>query len=85
MCWFHKWVSVVDADHTVCGRCFAPPGRLSPEIAARYPRGYCPHSFKVCSKCGEAVGYGSHGKLSLIPDTCKAQIKLMQIKKEVIP
>jgi len=74
---FHKYVSVVDIDHTVCGKCFRTPDRMSAELALRYPKGYCPHSFKVCKRCGKAVGYGSHGKLTLIPTNCKDQIESM--------
>jgi hypothetical protein len=81
MCIFHRWVAVEDADHLVCGECFAPPSRISEELKEKNPeyrtKGYCPHSFKVCSKCGKAVGYGSHGKLTVVPDSCKKQIKRM--------
>ena len=39
----------------------------------------CAHSFSVCMKCGQARGYGSHGSLSVIPDSCKAQIREMRM------
>ena len=80
-CFFHKYISVVDVDHSVCGQCFRTPDQMSNELKAKYPNGYCPHSFKVCRKCGKAVGYGSHGKLTLIPDTCKEQIELMRERR----
>lgn len=82
MCLFHRWVKVEDADHSVCGQCFAPPERISEELKEKNPeyrtKGYCPHSFRVCAKCGKAVGYGSHGKLTVVPDTCKAQVASMR-------
>jgi len=79
-CFFHKYISVIDVDHSICGQCFAMPDRMSKELVAKYPKGYCPHSFKVCRKCGKAIGYGSHGKLTVIPDTCKDQVELMRRK-----
>ncbi len=86
MCIFHKWSYVEDVDHSVCGECFTTPSRISDELKAKHPEyatdGYCPHAFRVCSKCGKAEGYGSHGKLTVIPDTCKAQVAAMLIKKE---
>ena len=78
MCIFHKYRKVEDVDHTICGRCFATPDRMSRDLREKYPNGFCPHSFKVCKKCGKAVGCGSHGKLSLVPDTCKKQIASMK-------
>ena len=78
MCIFHKYRKVEDTDHTICGRCFVTPNRVSSGLKEKYPNGYCPHSFKVCVKCGKAVGYGSHGKLSLVPDTCKKQVESMK-------
>jgi hypothetical protein len=73
---FHKYISVVDIDHSICGNCFTMPDRMSEKLAAEYPQGYCPHSFKVC-KCGKWKGWGSHGRLSVIPDNCKRQIDRM--------
>lgn len=80
MCLFHKWVRVEDAEHSVCGECFAQPGswRIPGGKEAEFPKGFCPHSFRVCMKCEKAEGYGSRGKLTVIPDTCKAQIASMR-------
>jgi hypothetical protein len=39
----------------------------------------CAHYFKVCLRCGKAEGWGSHGKLTVIPDSCKAQIREMRM------
>ena len=78
---FHKYISVVDANHSLCGLCFKTPDRISEELKPKYPKGYCPHSFKVCIKCGKAIGYGSHGKLTVIPDGCKEQIEFMRKMK----
>ena len=75
----HNWIGVEEVDHSMCGQCFKMPGQMSEELAAKYPKGYCPHSFKVCVKCGQAVGYGSHGRLSLVPDGCKKQIERMKL------
>jgi hypothetical protein len=82
MCLFHRWVRVEDVGHSACGECFAQPNswRIPDGQAKEYPKGYCPHSFRVCSKCGKAEGYGSHGKLTLVPDTCKEQVAAMQPK-----
>jgi len=81
MCLFHKWVRVEDADHVICYGCFKEPQDISEELKEKNPeyatKGYCVHSFKVCVKCGKAVGYGSHGKLTVVPDTCKAQVRFM--------
>lgn len=60
----HNWVYVKDVDHSICGHCF------------EFYKG-CPHSFRVCRSCGEVKGFGSHGRLSVIPDGCKEQIKKM--------
>ncbi len=81
MCLFHRWVRVEDADHSACGACFTRVvvGSCKDERYA-FHGGACPHSFRVCSKCGKAEGYGSHGKLSVVPDTCKAQVASMQPK-----
>jgi hypothetical protein len=65
MCMFHKYIGVEDVDRSLCGHCFMSNNS-------------CPHSFEVCIKCGKAVGYGSHGKLYVIPDGCKAQIEYMR-------
>lgn len=78
MCIFHKYKTVIEVNHLLCGQCFADPAYIGKELRKKYPQGYCPHSFKVCVKCGKAVGYGSHGKLTCIPDTCKRQIIFMQ-------
>jgi hypothetical protein len=57
---------------------------ISEELKKKNPeyrtKGYCPHGWKVCSKCGKAVGYGSHGKISdgIIPGNCMRQIKRMR-------
>ena len=80
-CLFHNFIKVEDVDHSVCGKCFVTIKTMNEKLIPKYPKGYCTHSFKVCIKCGEAVGYGSHGKLSLIPDTCKKQIENMRKKK----
>jgi hypothetical protein len=85
VCIFHKYISVEDADHVICRHCFRMPSEMSKELAKKYPKGYCPHSFKVCIKCGNPVGYGSHGKLSLVPDGCKEQINSMRKKEEKKP
>lgn len=70
---FHDWTSVDQVNHTQCGECFQH--RLDDEGKIIG----CPHSFKVCAYpgCGKVEGYGSHGKLTIIPDGCKRQIKLM--------
>ena len=39
----------------------------------------CPHSFRVCTRCGKAVGYGSRGRLRVIPDGCKKQIDFIRM------
>ena len=76
MC-IHKYIRVEDCNHESCGDCFVTPKRMSVDFLLKYPKGYCPHSFKVCKECGKAVGYGSHGKLTIIPDSCLAQIEKM--------
>jgi hypothetical protein len=79
ICFFHKWVSVVDVDHSRCGGCFMVPEKIyNEEVLKDHPKGYCPHSFRVCSKCGKEKGYGSHGELTVIPDSCEKQIKFMK-------
>ncbi len=75
---FHKYVAVDDLDERLCAKCWATPDWAPQEWKAKYPEGHCSHGFKVCIKCGKAVGYGSHGKLSCIPDTCKPQIEAMR-------
>jgi hypothetical protein len=84
---------VEDVEHSEClgpersfvDSCFKEPGAISEELKEKNPeyrtKGYCPHSFKVCSKCGKAVGYGGHGKLTVVPDGCKAQVASMQSKR----
>jgi hypothetical protein len=75
---FHRWVEIVDADHSRCGKCFKEPAQyIGAKWELEFPRGYCPHSFKVCKDCGKAKGYGSHGELTVIPDGCKEQIESM--------
>jgi hypothetical protein len=93
MCIFHKWVRVEDVDHSVCigptntffDSCFKGPHLISEELKVKHPeyrtKGYCPHSIKVCAKCGKAEGYGSHGKLTLVPDSCKRQVAAMGGRK----
>jgi len=79
MCLWHSWLSVVNVDHSLCGECFTPPHKIyNPEVLVENPRGYCPHSFRVCQKCGKAKGYGSHGELTCIPDSCEKQIEFMR-------
>lgn len=92
MCLFHKWVRVEDVDHERCigptrsfiDSCFKEPPVISDELKAKHPeyatKGYCPHSWRVCTKCGKAVGYGGHGKISdgLIPGNCEEQIAFMR-------
>jgi len=80
MCLFHKWVKVTK-DNNICGQCYKQPEDVPSYLKEKYPDGWCPHSFKVCVRCGKAVGFGSHGKLTLIPDGCKEQIEFM--RKEV--
>jgi hypothetical protein len=74
----HDWLTVVGSDHSRCGQCFMTPEKIADHLKAEYPKGYCPHSFKVCTKCDEARGWGSHGELSLVPDGCKSQIEFMR-------
>ena len=76
MCIFHKYVGVEDVDHTLCGHCFHNP---FPDETVKYPKGYCPHSIRVCSKCGKFKGYGSHRKLSIIPRGCENQVVTMRL------
>lgn len=65
MCFFsHDWVEVTLANATHCGQC-----------ASRL--GYCPHSVRVCRQCGKWKAWGSHGRLSTIPDTCRRQVESM--------
>lgn len=56
------------------------PDLMGAELAKKYPKGFCPHSVKVCIKCGKFEGYGSHGKLTVIPDNCKKQVEYMKRK-----
>ena len=79
MCLFHKWVKVTK-DNNICGQCFMMPDRMSEGLAKKYPNGYCPHSIKICVKCGKFKGWGSHGRLTVIPDGCKKQIDKMRRK-----
>jgi len=74
---FHKYISVIDVDHSGCGQCFRIPDWMSKELAAKYPKGYCPHSFEIC-KCGKWKGWGSHGRLTIVPDGCQSQIRKMK-------
>ena len=62
---FHKFKFVDQDNHQFCGQCF------------EFYKG-CPHSIRVCVKCGEFRGYGSHGKLSVIPDGCKKQVEYIR-------
>jgi len=62
---FHKWEKVSEDNHKFCGQCFKFYGG-------------CSHSIKVCVKCGEFIGYGSHGKLSVIPDGCKEEVAYLR-------
>jgi hypothetical protein len=77
-CLFHKYVSVLDTDHSICKGCFITPDKIDEELRKKYPRGFCPHSFEVCIRCGKAIGYGSHGRLTVVPDGCKKQIESMK-------
>jgi len=81
MCLFHKYESV-DKDNNICGQCFVMPDRMGIESRIRHPEGFCPHLVRICIKCGNFKGWGSHGKLSVIPDNCKRQVKYM-IRMEV--
>ena len=72
----HNWLRVEDTGHSVCGQCFTPY-RDDLDWMKDYPNGACPHSFKVCQRCGKAIGYGSGGELTVIPDSCKKQIANM--------
>ena len=80
MCILHRWAKVENVDHSVCGYCYRRPEHLPASLRRDYPLGFCPHSFRVCVKCGKAVGYGSHGKLTVVPDGCRAQIEKMRAK-----
>ncbi len=71
MCLFHSWIKVEDVNHTECGECFKHTLDTDGKLKG------CPHSFKVCNSCGKIVGYGSHGKMTVVPDGCKRQIKFM--------
>jgi len=57
------------------------PDRISKGLAKKYPEGFCPHSVRVCIKCGKFEGYGSHGKLSVIPDNCKKEVNYLLKRK----
>lgn len=70
MCLFHKDIAVDKDEHTHCHGCFAVYG-------------YCPHSIKVCVKCGRVKGFGSHGRLSVVPDGCKKQVEKMKGERHV--
>jgi len=62
----HKWVSVKAFDEgSQCGAC--------------YTNGKCAHAFRVCMCCGKAKGFGSHGKLGIIPQQCQHQIQWMRL------
>lgn len=75
MCIFHKYIRVEEVDHSLCGNCFEQPKRWwPPERLVEYPKGYCPHSIKVCIKCGKVEGYGSHGRIREIPQSCLSQV-----------
>jgi hypothetical protein len=39
----------------------------------------CYHEFSVCMRCGKAKGFGSHGDLTVVPDSCKPQIAEMRM------
>lgn len=69
MCIFHKYKAVDKDEHTHCGRCFSTYG-------------WCSHSIKICIKCGKFKGYGGHGELSVIPDSCMMQVVYMKEKYE---
>ena len=79
MCLFHKWVKVTK-DNNICGGCFKMPDRMGEELAKKYPEGFCPHSVRACVKCGKFNGWGSHGKLTVIPDNCKRQVAYLMKK-----
>lgn len=76
----HRKVSVSLEDHTHCGKCYRLPEDLSPRLAKEYPKGYCPHSLTVCTRpgCDWFECYGSHGKMTVIPDGCKSQAERMR-------
>ena len=66
-CFFgHYWMSVEAFDGgSQCGKCCA--------------NGKCTHAFRVCMRCGKAEGFGSHGKLGIIPQQCRSQIASMRL------
>ncbi len=66
-CFFgHDWVPIPKGLKE-CGSCYTPQWG-------------CPHSLKVCKRkgCNAFEGYGSHGKLTVIPAGCKAQAEKMR-------
>jgi len=71
---FHKYVKVTKDN--VCGGCFKQPEDVPSHLKEKYPDGWCPHSFEVC-KCGKWKGWGSHGRLTIVPDGCQSQIRKM--------
>jgi len=80
----HEWVSVADVDHSLCKKCFVTTEMMSPIIVPTYPKGFCPHSWQVCQKCGLPRGYGSCGEMQIIPQSCRKQLCSMfsENKKE---
>jgi hypothetical protein len=60
------------------------PNLIGAELRVRYPEGFCPHSVEICLKCGKFKGWGSHGRLTVIPDNCKRQVEHMMRIKEMI-
>ena len=70
-CFFHKFVSVVDIDHTVCGPCFRGPETLDNILLYCHPRGLCPHFVMVCKLCGKLISSDKTGETDRIPEHCK--------------
>lgn len=66
-CFFHKYVSVADIDHSICDKCFRGPDTLDSMLLSVYPKGWCPHFIMVCKTCGALIST----KLTNIPDSCK--------------
>lgn len=77
MCICHNYVRIEDVDQSFCGECFVTLRQVPDHLKEKYPKGYCPHGFKVCPRCGKSVGYGSHGRLTVVPDSCKKQVASM--------
>jgi len=74
-CFFHKYVSVVDLDHTKCESCFREKETLDNILLQVYPKGYCPSFIMVCRLCGNMIASCRDGKTDVIPDSCKLKEK----------